>query len=197
MIRPLLAALALVVALPAHAAEVVLPDPVPSHWQDQARLFGDLAYVPPQRSAEVAAWERANADSLSPGFLFDLSTRLLDSNPAEALEWYAVAMMRGLYDANRCLDSTAQRALRGLARQSAAVARYGKSHPEEFAAAGRRALARPDLFRHKVPADWVCAQGLSGMGGQSAGVQPPATWPAVEAKIREDFTRQFDEMARR
>lgn len=198
MIRPLLAAaVALLLAGPAHAVDVTLPDPVPLHWQDQARLFGDLAYIPPARSGEVVAWERANADRLSPGFQFDLARRLLESDPAEALEWYAVAMMRGMYDAGRCVDTTAQRALRGLARQAALVARYGQTHPAEFGAAGKRALNRPDLFGHKVSADWVCAQGLSGMGGQSAGTTPPSTWPAVEARIREDFTRQFEQMVQR
>ncbi len=197
MIRPLLLAATLLVSTSALAVEVSLPDPPPLHWQDQAQLFGDLAYVPPERNAEVVAWERANADRLSPGFLFDLSRRVLAIDPAEALEWYAVGMMRGIYDSARCVDTTAGRALRGLSRQAAEVAKYGRTHPREFAAAGKRALARADLFEHKVPADWVCAQGLSGMGGQSAGTTPPATWPAEEKKIRDDFTRQFDDMADR
>lgn len=197
MIRPLLLAATLLLSAPALAVEVTLPDPPPVHWQDQAKLFGDLAYVPPERNAEVVEWERANADRLSPGFLFDLSRRLLPTDPAEALEWYAVGMMRGIYDSSRCIDTTAGRALRGLSRQAAVVAQYGRTHPQEFAAAGKRALARPDLFGHEVSADWVCAQGLSGMGGQSAGTTPPSTWPAEQKKIRDDFTRQFDDMADR
>lgn len=194
---PAAALAAVLLAGSAGAAEVALPQPVPPHWQDQAELFGRLAYVPPERNAEVIAWERANADQLSPGFLFDLSRRLLPTAPSEALEWYAVAMMRGLYDSQRCVDATAQRAVRGLARQAEMVARYGQTHPEEFAAAGQRALARPSLFSAQVEPDWICAQGLSGMGGRSAGTTPPSTWTAVAEQIRADFTRQFTAMAKR
>ncbi|MGE5546897.1 MAG: hypothetical protein ACM33T_08370 [Solirubrobacterales bacterium] len=204
MTRTLAAALAalllapmMLVGTPAMATDTSLPEPVPSHWQDQAELFGRLAYIPPARNGEVIAWERANADRLSPGFLFDLSRRLLGENPNEALEWYALAMMRGLYDSSRCIDSTARRAVSGLARQAEAVARWGRNHPQDFAAAGKRALGRQPLFDTVVEPDWVCAQGLTGMGGRTAGTTPPSTWPASAEAIRADFTRQFDEMAQR
>lgn len=187
----------LLAATPAFATEVTLPETVPTDWQAQAELFGRLPYIPPSRNAEVVAWERANADKLSPGFLFDLSRRLLDTAPAEALEWYSAAMMRGLYDSQRCIDSSARRAVSGLARQAAAVARYGNNHPREFAEAGQRALARPNLFSGGVDADWVCAQGLTGMGGRSAGTKPPSTWKAIEDEIRADFTKQFADMGSR
>lgn len=200
MLRSILAAttaLAWLWISPATAQGPELPEPPPTAWTAQADLFGALAYIPAQRNHEVIAWTRRYADQLSPGFLFDLSRRVLQDDPDEALEWYSLAMMRGLYDSGRCLDATAQRAVRGLARQAAVVARYGQNHPEEFAAAGKRALARPDLFEHEVPADWVCAQGLTGMGGQSAGTIAPARWPTVADSVRGDFTRQFEQMSKR
>lgn len=179
------------------AADVSLPATIPTDWRDQAELYGRLSYIPPERDAEVVAWERAHADALSPGFLFDLSRRLLDSAPSEALEWYAIAMMRGMYDAQRCLDKSARRAVSGLARQAAAVGQYGRNHPHEFAEAGQRALARPNLFDTGMTADWVCAQGLSGMGARSGGTIPPAAWKAVEDQIRADYSKQFASMGRR
>lgn len=200
MLRSILAttmALAWLWVSPATAQGPELPEPPPSEWMAQADLFGALAYIPPQRNDEVIAWTRRYADQLSPGFLFDLSRRVLPSDPDEALEWYSLATMRGLYDAGRCLDATAQRAVRGLARQAAVVARYGQAHPEQFAAAGERMLARPDLFAHQVPADWICAQGLTGMGGKSAGTIAPARWPAVADSVRADFARQFEQMSKR
>jgi hypothetical protein len=198
MLRAVLLTCLLLAATPAAAAvEVTLPETVPADWQAQAELFGRLPYIPPDRNGEVVAWERANADKLSPGFLFDLSRRLLDTAPSEALEWYAVAMMRGYYDAQRCVDTSARRAVSGLARQAAAVARYGRNHPQDFAEAGKRALARPGLFSGCVSADWVCAQGLTGMGGRLAGTTPPSTWKAVEDQIRADFTKQFADMDKR
>lgn len=205
MLRSILAAasaLALLSAAPvfaqgSEAQGPALPEPPPTQWTAQADLFGALAYIPPERNNEVIDWTRRHANKLSPGFLFDLSRRVLPDHPGEAMEWYTLATMRGLYDANRCLDNTAQRAVRGLARQASIVNRYGQNHPEEFAAAGKRVLERPDLFEHEVPADWICAQGLTGMGGASAGTIAPARWPAIADGVRADFTRQFETMSKR
>ncbi|CAA7612187.1 hypothetical protein [Magnetospirillum sp. UT-4] len=185
-------------ATPALCAEPDLPSPPPADWMEQAQLYGRVATLGPTHDGAVVAWEEDHQRALSSGFLFDLSRRLLALGEAErALEWYAVALIRGQYDAARCRDATARRAVSGLARQAAPVARYGQAHPAEFAAAGRRALARSDLFAHTIAPDWVCAQALSGMGGQSAGTLPPERWPAAEASVRAEYGRQFEAMAAR
>lgn len=175
-----------------------LPSPPPADWLAQADLFGRVATLPASRDPDVIAWTRAHQIALSSGYLFDLSRRLLAAGQAdEALEWYAVALMRGQYDAGRCRDGSARRAVSGLARQAAVVARHGHGHPHDFAQAGTRALQRADLFGHTISPDWVCAQGLTGMGGQSAGIVAAALWPEIERSIRSDFARQFAEMGRR
>jgi hypothetical protein len=48
------------------------------------------------------------------------------------------------------------------------------------------------LFGHTISPDWVCAQGLTGMGGQSAGTTAPTLWPPLAEAVRvircpEDF----------
>lgn len=175
-----------------------LPSPPPADWLAQADLFGRVAALPAARDGEAIAWARTHQAMLSSGYLFDLSRRLLAAGQAdEALEWYAVALMRGQYDAGRCRDSSARRAVSGLARQAAVVARHGHQNPQAFAAAGTRALARADLFAHSISPDWVCAQGLTGMGGQSAGTIPANLWPGVEQAVRTDFARQFGAMTGR
>lgn len=180
------------------AADPPLPVPPPTDWLKQADLYGQVARMGPTQDAQVIEWTLAHQKQVSSGFLFDTSRRLLAAGRiAEALEWYAVALMRGHYDAGRCQDSSAKRAVSGLARQAAVVARYGNTHEAEFGEAGMKALARADLFTHSVAPDWVCAQGLTGMGGQSAGTVAPNLWAAVEASLREEFTKQFGKMSGR
>lgn len=190
-----LAAVLAVLAAPAWAGETNLPEPPPSDWLKQAELFGGVAVS--KDDDAVIAWERKHQLALSSGYLFDLSRRLLGRDPAEALEWYVVAMVRGRYDAGRCVDDTAGRALSRLSRQATGVLSYGETHPREFAVAGQRALARPDLLTHTIHPDWVCAQALSGMGGRSAGTTLPQAWPTLEERLRRDWTRQFEAMAAR
>lgn len=201
MLRPFVAAtlaVALSWSVSAHAADFTLPEPPPADWLAQADLFGRVATLPASRDAEVVAWGQAHQTMLSSGYLFELSRRLLAVGQAEqALEWYAVALMRGQYDAGRCRDNSARRAVSGLARQAAVVARFGHQNPHLFGQAGARALARPDLFAHTVSPDWVCAQGLTGMGGQSAGTIPANLWPGIAETVRADFTRQFAAMTDR
>lgn len=187
---------ALLCSTPALAAD--LPTPPPADWLAQADLFGRVVTLGAAEDARVVGWSQAHQLALSSGYLFDLSRRLLaNGKTSDALEWYAVALMRGQYDAGRCRDSSARRAVSGLARQAAMVARYGHQQPQEFGQAGIRALARPDLFAHTISPDWVCAQGLSGMGGQSAGTIASNLWGEVEKTVRAEFGKQFADMAAR
>ncbi|MGE5516510.1 MAG: hypothetical protein ACM31D_11895 [Bacteroidota bacterium] len=194
-----LAAVLAVLAVPAWAmatgAGGDLPDPPPTDWQGQAQLFGRVA--PSTDDDGIIAWERQHQAVLSSGYLFDLSRRLLARDPDQAMEFYVVAMVRGRYDSGRCVDDTAGRAVSRLSGMAAEVLRYGESHRGEFAIAGQRALARPDLLSHTIHPDWVCVQALSGMGGRSAGTTPPANWPALEQKLRREWGRQFEAMAAR
>jgi hypothetical protein len=184
--------IALLLPLAAFAAD--LPEP-PKDWLKQAELFGAVSAN--KDDAAIIAWERAHQLDLSSGYLFDLSRRLFASHTDEALEWYAVALIRGQYDAGRCIDDTARRAVSKLSGIAEGVARYGHNRPHELGAAGLRALGRADLLAHTVSPDWICAQALSGMGARSAGTTPPARWPALEHKLRQDFARQFEAMTNR
>lgn len=199
MVKPLmLVAVLAMLAAPVAAADLPgadLTGPPPADWLKQADLFGRVAQS--TDDGAVITWERTHQAALSSGYLFDLSRRLLPVDPDQAMEWYVVAMVRGRYDAGRCVDDTAGRAVSRLSKIAAEVLRYGETHRREFATAGLRALARPDLLAHTISPDWVCAQALSGMGGRSAGTTPPVTWPAVEQKLRQDYGRQFEAMATR
>jgi hypothetical protein len=191
----LLAAVAVVLAAQAVAAEADLPSPPPTDWPRQAALFGRVSQSPDDDA--VIGWTRANQLALSSGFLFDLSRRLLARDPAEAMQWYVVALVRGRYDSGRCVDDTANRAVSRLSASASEVLRYGQTHRREFGAAGLAALARPDLLAHTIHPDWICAQALSGMGGRSAGTTPPATWAPLERRLRQDYGAQFQDMAGR
>jgi hypothetical protein len=192
-----LAVLAFLVSAQARA-EWTLPEPPPADWLKQADLFGRVATMPAAQDAAVIDWTLAHQLELSSGYLFEASRRLLAAERSdEALEWYAVGMIRGEYDARRCLDTSSNRAIRGLARQAAVVARYGHTFPEQFGVAGLKALERPDLLAHTVTPDWACAQGLTGMGGQSAGTIAPNLWPDVARAVKDEYRKQFAAMSGR
>jgi hypothetical protein len=191
----LLAAMAAALSCRALAAEPNLPSPPPTDWMKQAELFGQVSQS--RDDDAVIAWERAHQSALSSGFLFDLSRRLLARQPAEAMQWYVVALVRGRYDAGRCIDDTANRAVSRLSGLAEDVLRYGQTHRHDFGAAGLQALARPDLLAHTVPPDWICVQGLSGMGGRSAGTTAPATWTPLARRLHQDYLAQFQDMAGR
>lgn len=186
---------AVLMAAPALAADPALPEPPPADWLKQADLF--VAVTQSRDDDAVIAWTQRHQAALSSGYLFELSRRLLPRDPVQAMEWYVVAQVRGRYDAGRCLDDTAGRALSRLARTATGVLRHGEGRPRDFAVAGQRALARPDLLAHTIHPDWICAQALSGMGGRSAGITPPATWPALEQRLRSEWSKQFEAMAQR
>ncbi|MBI5164442.1 MAG: hypothetical protein HY985_11130 [Magnetospirillum sp.] len=185
-------------ALPAAAAEpAVLPEPVPADWQVQAQLFGTVSYLPAEADGAVIAWTQANADALSSGFLFEAARRLLPADQDKALELYSLGMIRAFYDARRCHDRTAERAIGRLTRPAREVATYGHAHPRQWAAAGFRALERRGLFEHAVSPMWICSQGMSTVYGGENGTTAPAGWDRVAERVRSDFQRQFESMSTR
>ncbi len=180
----------------ARAAEVNLAPP-PQDWREQSVLFGRIASMPTAEDEKVVAWVWEYQQTLSSGYLFEAARRQLGRNPEQALELYALGLIRGDYDARRCVDTSARRAISRLSRQAEVVGRYGHGYPVLFGKAGLKAMARPDLLGHTVSAEWACAQALSGMGAHSAGLLPAEKWPAVEEKVLTEYREQFEAMAKR
>ena len=160
-------------------ALVVDPDP-----RGQAKILTTIARQPMADNDIIIPWIEQNADSLEPTLLMVLGRRLFDQSHADALEWFAVAYARMAYDARRCKDPSAGAGLAwvlGLTAQP--LLSYVKSHPDEYAAAEQRALARSDLFSDKVSPEWICGHGISA----SDRVKPREQWPALQESLRADM----------
>lgn len=156
-------------------ALVVDPDP-----QAQAKILATIAHQPMADNDIIVPWIEQNADMLEPLLLMELSRQLFEQSHADALEWFAVALTRATYDARRCEDPSVSG---GLAFVLGLTVRpftsYSQSHPDEYATAQQRALARSDLFSDKVSPLWVCGHGMQ--------VKPREQWAAIQESLRAEM----------
>jgi hypothetical protein len=121
-------------------ALVIDPDP-----RVQAKILATITHQPMADNDIVIPWIEQNADMLEPLLLMELVRRLFEQSHADALEWFAVARARAVYDAQRCEDPSAGADLAlplfGIAGQP--FTSYFQSHPDEYAAAQQRAWHDP------------------------------------------------------
>lgn len=165
---------------PAAANEPDLPSPESADSLALRELYRTVIALDGGHDARVTLWARTHAAHLHAGFLFDLSRRLLDRDPAQALEWYAVASLRGAYDSRACTDRGVPQIVSSLSHNGAAVLAHARSHPRAYADAAVRALARPDLFSVR---------------GSLCLPMDAAINAATAQDVRDEFGSQFDPMA--
>lgn len=163
----------------ARAGEPYLPNPAFMDSLKLRELYRLVITLDGQHDIEVTNWAQANAAHLHAGFLFDLSRRLLDRDPSLALEWYAVASLRGAYDARGCADKGVSQIVNSLSQSGAAVLAYARTHPRAYADAAVRAMARPDLFSVRGS---LCLPMESTID------------PSLAQAVRDEFGGQFDPM---
>lgn len=146
----------------------------------------------------------ASANVLPPQYLYELSRRLWSSDKAAAMEWFAVGMARARYDALRCTDKTARQGILYLPMIAEDLIKGTEQDRKTFGEAGKRALARPDLFVDAVSPMWICMHGMSAINSAIQGrkmaesdwLVPPAEWMALRENVRKDLARYFDEQGK-
>ena len=169
--------------------------------RERATLFASIA-MKPLDDTSVVPWLIEHANELEPAFLFELSRRLFMTDRARALEWFAVAQARAYYDAQRCVDRTARGNTLADVRVALDVARSSLERRDEYALAGKRALARPDLFGGTNSPWWICSQGMNATGRALAGdrlreadwLKPPTEWPAIRQEVKTGLAKLFDQI---
>jgi sugar lactone lactonase YvrE len=139
----------------------------------------------------IVPWTEQNADRLIPTFLYDLADRLFANDRDGALDWYAIALVRARYDADRCTDPIVEPL--GALSAGGDLAEYLREHPEALAEAIARVLNRPNLTIDGISPLWICLQGVGGIRKLPPGhradpgtaVKQAAEWPAIRAVVWE------------
>lgn len=147
-------------------------------------------------------WLTEHAKDLEPAFLFELARRVFPTDQAAAVEWFVRAMIRANYDVRRCIDPTARGKALADSPIAAQVGRYMRERRDVYAAAGKRALARPDLFDGTSSPWWICSQGLAATTSALKGERlreaewlvPPAEWSAIQQSIKTAFAKMLEEV---
>lgn len=163
-----------------------------------------LEFVRARPLSDPAAviWLTERSDTLEPVFLFELARRLILTDRTAALEWFTAALARASYDEKRCVDQTARGATIKASLLAPEVIRYALEHRDEAAAAGRKALARSDLFAGTTSPWWACAQGQAAASAGSRGAElkefewlrPAAEWPAIRIQVLAELAKYYEEI---
>jgi hypothetical protein len=166
--------------------------------------FNVLRNRPDSESPEIIANLVRDRNRLPPPYLYELARRLWGTDKNGALEWYAVGMIRARYDALRCRDTTSHQGIGYLSMVAQNVAQGIDANRAAFGEAGKRAIARPDLFDSEVAPMWICIHGIVAINsamqkkpyGPAEAYTPEAEWPPLQEKLRRDFATYFDEQAK-
>ncbi len=168
---------------------------VDSDTVSQSRRLPSVSALPLSDNDVIVPWLQANTDRLEPEYLYELSRRLVDTNPAVALEWFSVARARVDYDESRCADprTANNRAPFLSGRLARTVLQYMREHQNEgFGEAYDRAIQRKDLLVDTMSPLWICAPDAEGQPGgtapaQSAALKPESEWPQIATALRDNL----------
>lgn len=135
-------------------------------------------------------WERR--DEVPPVLLFEVTRRSVVSNPDLALEAYLLGRARVIYDARRCLDSSAINAV-PIATSFAGehVPALIEAHPESFERILRRIHDNREAFNGQNSPWWICSFGDTAVSAAQNGatlsgpewLKSELVWPRVQEEI--------------
>ena len=177
---------------------VPIPDPSAGRASDP---FGLLHDRPMAESALLVPQLIASVNTLSPQYLYELARRLWPTEQSKAMEWLVVGMARARYDALRCVDKSAREGIGFLGAIAPDVMTGIKEKRKAFSEAGRRALARADLYSDAVSPAWICGHGIQAISmaleGKKANqrdwLTSSAEWEGVKSAVSTELARYLDE----
>lgn len=151
---------------------------------EEMKLFGAIYARPPTDNDIIIPWLRRRMDHLQSVFAFELSRRLFPDDRGAALEWFVIGETRFVYDLARCTDSAegSDVVLATIERSFRPLPEYLWDHPDEHAAALRRAAARHDLFAPETSP--TCSDATT----------PLDQWPSVEERLRARMVKEAEDL---
>ena len=185
-------------AVTASYGNVHIPDANETRGNDP---FSILHGKPLSENTVLVQQLSANANVLTPQYIYELARRLWTNDRPKAMEWLAVGMARARYDALRCIDKSAQQGIAFLPAIAPDVVAGTKEDRKGFSEAGRRALGKPNLYGDGISPIWICSHGIEMINAAVQGkpsvdsewIRPASEWGSLRNEVSKDLTRYFDE----
>ena len=146
----------------------------------------------------IVPWLQEHANRVRPTLLFELALHAFPDDHDKGLEWFGVGLARIYYDSRRCTDDSAGNDMLFLIMLRAGqgpIGDYLHDHPQAYADALKRALARPDVFVDELSPLWICSHSLQvykdAIAGQAVSpgslIKPRNEWPGIKEDVRQQL----------
>ncbi|MFT6461545.1 MAG: hypothetical protein ACJA0Y_001041 [Maricaulis maris] len=161
-------------------------------WGDVLGLLNQLQSETGDSVIEVAQTLWSSRDLNPPFFLFELARLTAESDPEFAVQAYFLGRSRTMYDAARCLDSTALDVINeASAYAGETVVQVIASRPELTIAAIEQVIETDGAFAGQASPWWACSFGtnayFAAVNEQTLSgdewLMVESRWPSVRARI--------------
>mgnify|MGYP003638264348 FL=1 len=161
-------------------------------WGDVLVTLSALRNTDAAQSPAIARqlWERRDINP--PIFLFEVARLTVATDPDRALQAYFLGRARTIYDASRCIDSSALNVVGGASEYAGpAVTELMNSDPARLEAALAAPIASGEVFTSQASPWWACSYGTTAYFAAVNQVEMPgsewlkveAVWPALRTAI--------------
>ena len=177
-------------------------------WGDVLGILNQLQNQPSEQTIEVAQTLWTSRDVNPPFFLFELARLTAESDPTFAVQAYFLGRSRTMYDAARCLDSSALDVINEASAYAGdAVVQVIANRPELTIEAIEHVIETEGAFASEASPWWACSFGSSAYfaavnGDTLAGDEwliVESRWPSVrsriEANLQNNLTMMRDAVA--
>ncbi|WP_421792127.1 hypothetical protein [Hyphobacterium sp.] len=162
-----------------------------SAWGEVLSEVGLLRAEPASRDREIAERLYSVRDTIPPAFLYESARRFASFNPDQSVYVFLLARARTIYDARRCVDSTAVHGLPVMTDMAGAevaalmnITTDGQITPrtQRMQAALDRLLSSNDIFNSTASPWWICSGSDSAYyAAANNAAMPQAEWLKGEA----------------
>tara|TARA_R110002051_G_scaffold308629_3_gene380633 strand:- start:72186 stop:72863 length:678 start_codon:yes stop_codon:yes gene_type:complete len=171
-------------------------------WGDVLVTLATLHGADADRGSAIAdqLWQRRDINP--PIFLFEVARLTVETDPDRALQAYFLGRARTIYDASRCIDSTALAVVTASSQQAGpAVTALMNSDTARMEAALRGVIESGEVFTGQASPWWACSYGNSAYYAAINNADMPGAewlkvegvWPALRTAITHNMS---DNLAR-
>ncbi|WP_323763070.1 hypothetical protein [Maricaulis sp.] len=172
-------------------------------WGDVLGLLNQLQSGTGDSVLEVAQTLWSSRDLNPPFFLFELARLTAESDPEFAVQAYFLGRSRTMYDAARCLDSSALDVINeASAYAGETVVQVIASRPELTIAAIEHVIETDGAFASQASPWWACSFGtnayFAAVNGQTLTgdewLMVESRWPSVRERVSVNLQNNLDMM---
>lgn len=159
--------------------------------------------LPRERDAEIASRVWQERDTVAPVFLMEAARRYASYAPEQALYAYFLARMRIIYDARRCVDSTALQTVDLVDQLAQADIAPLMTDAEMVHAQLSAVYSSGEAFTGSASPWWICSSGDSAFYAAQNGatltrdewLKLESQWPAIRDSMNENMLANIQAFA--